>query len=275
MQPILWLLAVVAIGALCAVIAAFRSDQPLWGRVRPWIYSLVDRIAPLTPNRGLDRVHGATASELTGFVRRGGGEPGSIVVRLGAELNQAVAATDNAPVIAAVRGAALTMTPPITDADTLPIEIRRDISLPTGGVTVTVGARRRSHGPTPAPVSSQAPKSSGDVREPIRTSLVMVFKALTAGLDDLEIRPGGPRSIGRLNCDIDLPEWTGETLYTSRKHATATADPGDLCVEIRDLDSTHGIRINDVPVTTGVMRHADKLTLGRAEWLLTIKQVNQ
>ena len=274
MQPIHWLLAIIGIGGLCAAIAAARSKRPVIEQIAPLVESITDRLAPLTPDRGLDRVHGVTARELAGFVRRGSGEPGSVVVRLGAELAQAVAPTDNASVIAAVRGAALGLMPPLPNAATLPVEVRRDISLRPGSVTVTVGARRHAHGPTPAPVSSHGPVRDLGRDETTQAPVTIRLTALTAGLDDIELAAHGPLSVGRLGCDIALPEWTGESLFTSRKHAIVTPVPDDMCLEIRDQNSTHGVLVNDVPVSNTVMRHTDKLTLGRAEWIVTIKKVN-
>lgn len=89
----------------------------------------------------------------------------------------------------------------------------------------------------------------------------LVLVALDDGPDILLDRPltvvgRDPRSDARL-----------DSILVSRRHCCLATDRGE--VEVRDLGSTNGIRINGLRVEAGRLRPGDELAIGRFRFRLS------
>ncbi len=72
---------------------------------------------------------------------------------------------------------------------------------------------------------------------------------------------------------IDLSRHEGEALGVSRRHAHLSYNRQDKTVRVRDMDSANGTFINGQKLHPGevhVLRHGDKLRMGKLEMGITI-----
>jgi hypothetical protein len=268
MQPIVWLALVVAAGSLGVLLVRRRSSDGGSSTTSMRVHAVTDKLAPLTPDKGLDRVSSAVMTAVVAAIRRGT-VPGSVVVRLGPELHLATAAGDDTAVIGAVRGALRNVVPPLPEADHLPVEVRRDTSVRPAEAAISVGPRRSS-GPTPMPKGNK-PRDEEPAKPTQEPSAVARLVARTERVPSFDLRRG-TNSIGRLGCDLELPEWTGADLLTSRKHAVIEVQGVDDLIELRDQHSAHQVFVNDVPVSVADLKDGDRVRLGKAEWVLSVSR---
>ena len=74
--------------------------------------------------------------------------------------------------------------------------------------------------------------------------------------------PGSIKTVGR----APRADFVVDAALVSRLHCRLTAS--DDSVDVVDLDSTNGTYINDQRVTTGCIKHGDRLRIGRVEFKL-------
>ena len=76
-----------------------------------------------------------------------------------------------------------------------------------------------------------------------------------------------------VRAELDLSVCDGETLGVSRQHCRLIYDAENHLVKIKDLNSQNGTKINGQKLRPGeirVLRHGDKLRLGKLELGITI-----
>ena len=80
-----------------------------------------------------------------------------------------------------------------------------------------------------------------------------------------------------LNIQIDLTPFQGEALGVSRQHAYLCYDSDNQMVKVMDLDSSNGTKVNGQrlhPDEVRVLRHGDRLRLGKLEFVVMIQQAS-
>jgi pSer/pThr/pTyr-binding forkhead associated (FHA) protein len=77
----------------------------------------------------------------------------------------------------------------------------------------------------------------------------------------LRVPPGSVRTIGR----TARADFIVDAALISRLHCRLTADRSDQLV-VEDLGSTNGTLVNGEKIGRSVLRHGDRLTVGRVEF---------